>query len=382
MSIEAVNWARRVGALGVLRPAEILLLWQLADSANQRAWMCWPSQQTLARETNQSLRTISTQIRRLKSLGLIQVEDRRGAGGGRICLEYYLVESALDRLQQDLSTRDDDPADMQDSQGDDSSSDGPVDDLQANIASRTRERHANGAFESPKRKLASNPNANSGDFAQVPLKEHARINHHHQSSDAREPSRANHQMIDDDKNALNYLGVEVQKLFQEFPELGHYVDSRSVAGVIDTVLGRAITRVANPTAYVRRALETDFYGLVLPFQADFTPIQQPAPDIGQHFREESFEAKPAPETSSSKLPRREDLPADAHPCSNPDHWDSLTRRQFVNCPKCRIERRLGQESRHVSSLMDEDIKRLPSWQQNWANEALRESRIADHHDVS
>src|SRR5699024_791599 len=220
MSIEALNWARRVGAVGVLRPAEILLLWQLADSANQRDWACWPSQKTLARETNQSLRTVNSQINRLKGLGLIQVEDRRGKGGGRIGLMYYLIEDALDQLLEPGSPEAPGVATSQDADTEDISS---PEDLNANIASRMNLRHANSAFESenganerhakvafesenctntrhaniafgqPKRKLASNPNANSGHSEQVPLKDRARINHHHQSSDARDAT-----MDDDD----------------------------------------------------------------------------------------------------------------------------------------------------------------------------------------
>src|SRR5690625_5563470 len=46
-----------------------------------------------------------------------------------------------------------------------------------------------------------------------------------------------------------------------------------------TVLGRARTRVANPTAYVRRALETDFYGLALTQRDDpaFRPSRSTPP---------------------------------------------------------------------------------------------------------
>lgn len=393
MSIEALNWARRIGALGVLRPAEILLLWQLADSANQRDWMCWPSQKTLARETNQSLRTVSTQIGRLKSWGLIRVEDRRGSGGGRIGLAYYLVESALDRLQQELSTSEDHPARAQGT-GSDSSSDEPVDDLDANIACRTsaqhanlasrteNERHANSAsrttvrdantaFESPKRKMASNPNANSGDSYQVPLKDRARINHHHQSSDARVDVIPN----EDDNDDFRYMGVEVKEVFGYFPDLDQYLDARSVGEVIDTVLGRARNRVANPTAYVIRALEKDFYGLVLGYKPVPSEVARTPQFTGHDVMLEQLGTHPPSQGQSSGIPAWEALPVDAEPCVNPDHWDGLAPAQFANCPQCRIERRLGEQPRHVRSLSDEDIDRLPLSIQQWAIQA-RENTTA------
>src|SRR5699024_11186097 len=143
MSIEALNWARRVGAVGVLRPAEILLLWQLADSANQRDWACWPSQKTLARETNQSLRTVNSQINRLKNLGLVRVSDRRGKGGGRVGLIYYLIEDALDQLLEPGSPEEPGFERLQDREG---SSPSRV--LRAKIAPRRKTPDANASFES------------------------------------------------------------------------------------------------------------------------------------------------------------------------------------------------------------------------------------------
>src|SRR5699024_617826 len=268
MSIEALNWARRVGAVGVLRPAEILLLWQLADSANQRDWACWPSQKTLARETNQSLRTVNSQINRLKNLGLVRVSDRRGKGGGRVGLIYYLIEDALDQLLEPGSPEEPGFETLQDTE-DSSSSEV----LNANIASRMKTRHANSAFESdngdnerhanialgqPKRKLASNPNANSGHFQQVPLKDRARINHHHQSSDARDAT-----MDDDDDDQRFYHRVNLTRLLDEVPGLSGYADDMDVVcAAVDVVLSRVRGWIGNPTAYVRTAMSDDLYGVI------------------------------------------------------------------------------------------------------------------------
>src|SRR5699024_5700875 len=267
MSIEALNCARRVGAVGVLRPAEILLLWQLADSANQRDWACWPSQKTLARETNQSLRTVNSQINRLKNLGLVQVEERRGKGGGRVGLIYYLVEDALDQLLEAGRCEGPEVATSQEAVSEDISS---PELLHANITSRMNTRHANSAFGSenrenerhanfafgqPKRKLASNPNANSGHSEQVPLKDRARINHHHQSSDAREAPDAT---MDDDDDQRFYQRVNLSRLFDDVPGLSGYADDMNlVCAAVDIVLSRARGRIGNPTAYVRTAMSDD-----------------------------------------------------------------------------------------------------------------------------
>ncbi|MDN6148851.1 MAG: helix-turn-helix domain-containing protein [Yaniella sp.] len=364
MSFSATNWAMKVNRSGLLKSNEAFVLMVLANYADE-LWSCYPSQDRLATDTAQGRRTVVRQLKRLQELGLVISESLYGKGRGRIGNRYYLVEDALEQL---LENRE-----IERSAKLAPESQNRMNTRSAKLAHKSEnreiERSANLTPEGLKCHPGHDSSANYDISFLVPIKEHARINHHHQSSDAREPSKADDQMIDDDKNELNYLGVEIQKLFQEFPELGHYVDSRSVAGLVDTVLGRATVRVANPTAYVRRALENDFYGLVLPSQDDFAPAYKPSSDIAQHLREESFEAKPAPETSSSKLPRWENLSADAEPCTNPDHWDSLHFTQFSNCPQCRIERRLGEQPRHVNSLTDQDIQRLPKYLQQWAAEA-------------
>src|SRR5699024_8065114 len=161
-------------------------------------------------------------------------------------------------------------------------------DLNANIASRMNLRHANSAFESenganerhakvafepenctntrhaniafgqPKRKLASNPNANSGHSEQVPLKDRARINHHHQSSDARDAT-----MDDDDDDQKFYQRVNLTRLFDDVPGLSGYADDMGlVCAAVDIVLSRARGRIGNPTAYVRTAMSDDLYGVI------------------------------------------------------------------------------------------------------------------------
>src|SRR5699024_3308180 len=125
---------------------------------------------------------------------------------------------------------------------------------------RENERHANFAFGQPKRKLASNPNANSGHSEQVPLKDRARINHHHQSSDAREAPDAT---MDDDDDQRFYQRVNLSRLFDDVPGLSGYADDMNlVCAAVDIVLSRARGRIGNPTAYVRTAMSDDLYGVI------------------------------------------------------------------------------------------------------------------------
>ena len=406
MSIEALNWARRVGAAGVLRPAEILLLWQLADSADQRDWSCWPSQKTLARETNQSLRTVNEQIRRLKGLGLIQVEDRRGKGGGRIGLIYYLIEESLEHLVPPQDTKSEGPGSLKDDAG--SILDEVTDEISsteylnanpasrtnsrhANTASRTDSRHADSAFESenrenmrhantafgqPKRKLASNPNANSRKSEQVPLKDHARINHHHHPSDAREA------MTDDDDDQQLYRRVDLARLFQQVPGLSGYADEPDlVRETVDVVLNRASGRIANPTAYVRTALSQDLYGVIgsaLSTTKSSASSQTwpsgalggPVEVLGSSDIDDARQATPSLDDQGD-VPELSDLADDAVPCTNLEHLQSYepSARQLAHCNHCRLDPLdANEDNRHVLNITGDQIAALPNRLQRWVKQ--------------
>ena len=361
------------------------VLWVLADYANEN-WQCWPLHSTLARDLGGiSTRTIVRALKALESLLLISKVHYTTETGARAGSVFQLHVETLKRLEQEnlqmgitengqhfgrsrkpvnecsdnLSLR---RQRAIDTCGDNLSlgTQGPVDTCGDNLS------------------LGSNNGQNGPSLSdnydispQVLLKERARINHHHQSSDAREEGN----MIDDDDDDVRYLGVEVKKVFDAFPELDQYLDQHSVGGVIDTVLSRARTRVANPTAYVIRSLERNFYDLVLGYRSSPSVVvptsQWTEHDVGLQPFESELPTQPQP----AAIPNWDALPADAEPCINPDHWDSLAPKQFGNCPKCRIERRLGQHPRHVSSLSDDDIEKLPFPVQQWAKNA-RENTTA------
>jgi len=359
VSNAAINWALEVAETGLLKGGEAHLLLVLANYADNDDWSCYPDQETLAKVTAQGKRTVGRHLKSLSELGLVLSESRYGAGRGRIGNMYYLVQdvqfeqdqikkNSRDTVMTYRAPRRENPRSAK---------------LALESEDRTNTRDANVASKRLKCHFRHHSDANYDISSQVLLKDHARINHqiNHQSSDAYRDLKTEREVTHDDD--LKYLGVEVGTLFRSFPELEDFVDEISIQGLIDTVLGRARTRVANPTAYVRRALETDFYGLALQHRDD--PASRPSRSTPPApFDVESPQKKP-----SSQAPRWDNVPTNANPCVNPDHWESLSLEQFSDCPQCSVERRIGEQPRHVSDLSEEAFRRLPTWLQDWAEQA-------------
>ncbi|MEV0822566.1 helix-turn-helix domain-containing protein [Nonomuraea rubra] len=82
----APAWAaeQRVGDVGT--KATLLVLANYADEN----FSCYPGQDTIAFETEQSVSTVARQIKRLKALGLITTEHRYDERGKRTSDRYYL----------------------------------------------------------------------------------------------------------------------------------------------------------------------------------------------------------------------------------------------------------------------------------------------------
>src|SRR5699024_12069259 len=125
-----------------------------------------------------------------------------------------------------------------------------------------------------------------------------------------------------------YLVVEVGVLFRCFQELEDFVDEFSIQGLISTVLGRARARVANPIAYVRRALETVFYGLALQHQ------DVPASIPSLATPPEPFTVDSPQKLPSSQVPCWVNVHTNAKTCIITDHWDSLSSTQILYCSQC------------------------------------------------
>lgn len=85
-SWDALAWASRQTTGGPGPKAVLLSIAKRVDES----WSCYPGQDTLAEETEQSVRTVRDQLKRLEELGLIRRESRGKPGGGRTSDRYFL----------------------------------------------------------------------------------------------------------------------------------------------------------------------------------------------------------------------------------------------------------------------------------------------------
>ena len=86
MSWQATAWALQTQTGS---PSTKLTLLGLANYADENG-VCWPTQERLAKETEQSIDTVQRRIKKLVEIGLVRVErraNRRGQWSGKI---YYL----------------------------------------------------------------------------------------------------------------------------------------------------------------------------------------------------------------------------------------------------------------------------------------------------
>lgn len=82
MSWQATAWAERQSTGSAARKVLLLVLANYADEQG----ICWPSQETLAKGTEQSVDTVQRQLRKLAEMGLIEIVKRplgRGRWSGR-----------------------------------------------------------------------------------------------------------------------------------------------------------------------------------------------------------------------------------------------------------------------------------------------------------
>lgn len=78
MSIQAMTW---VWGLEGLDTSQTMVLLALADAANDDGFACWPSQETLARKSRMSVRSVKRHIAMLRDAGLIDVEMQSSTRG-------------------------------------------------------------------------------------------------------------------------------------------------------------------------------------------------------------------------------------------------------------------------------------------------------------
>jgi hypothetical protein len=77
---QAVSWARRQKLENASQAAALLVLAAYADEYGR----CWPSQETIALETSQSVKSVERALARLEGLGkVVRTKRSKGRGGGR-----------------------------------------------------------------------------------------------------------------------------------------------------------------------------------------------------------------------------------------------------------------------------------------------------------
>ena len=96
-------WARSVRTGSPGTKAVLMVLAEHADEANS----CWPSQQTIAESTEQSVRNVQRQLGALEAAGFIRRQHRYPAGGaGRTSDRYVLILSQPDNLSGNATLHD------------------------------------------------------------------------------------------------------------------------------------------------------------------------------------------------------------------------------------------------------------------------------------
>ncbi|NWN87270.1 MAG: helix-turn-helix domain-containing protein [Micrococcaceae bacterium] len=399
MSWQALTWASQINRMGVLNTGEGFVLTILANMADEQ-WSCFPSQERLAQETSQSTRSVQNHIRKLRDLGLVRMENMYGTGRGMIGKRYYLLEHAdLKSLSESAQRK---HGAGQSDQVENRESTRP-EEVSGDSQNRMFERPATSAGESQNR-MFERPEKVSGDsltgklrhdspenndiFPRVPLKERARINHHHQSSDARAAT-----MDDDDDDQKFYRRVDVQQLIDEVPGLSGYAhDGGLICAAVDVVLNRASGRIANPTAYVRKALSEDLYGVIGSAMSSMSPnsgssLMEPSPASvvafqATHEAGGSIDQSPSSEHQAD-VPDVDELDADAVPCTNIDHLHAYepSARQLAQCNHCRLDPvDAAEDVRHVTNATQEQIMVLPERLQRWIRQ-FQPSGTVDHQGI-
>src|SRR5699024_2135343 len=164
-----------------------------------------------------------------------------------------------------------------------------------------------------------------------------------------------------------YRRVNLQQLIDDVPGLSGYAGQLGlISGAVDVVLDRGSGRIANPTAYVRRALSDDLYGVIAsvpessmrmgtPMGATSRPVVPAMGSEPEVFaavppqrlpvmdRQQDYLGLLSNEVSGLdhdlSVPSLEDLSSDNVPCTNMDHllnYD-MTPTRLANCNHCRIE---------------------------------------------
>ena len=326
MTIDAMKWAWKAAETGHLNTGQAFVLLILGDHADE-AWSCYPSQETLARRSAQTVRSVERHIARLRDLGLVETESRYGDGRGRIGLRYYLREEALNDLVQDpktrMNTRPDNLAGKSETR-----MNTRTDNLAGKSETCMNTRPDNLAGDSTHPTISADSPDNR-DFADY--KDRARTNPQEPSSvrpsvrqsgavraeTTTDDGRRTDQAIDGGEGVgLVHRGVVLADLVQRVPAAADLGDGQ-LRSIVDVVLARASGPVRKPTAFVARSLASEFEELVA--------VTRPRP----------VAVAQAPAASGQVRELRT-----GEPCQDPDvHVSAYGQAVLADCPHCRLERR-------------------------------------------
>lgn len=104
MSWQATAWAARQQTGSPSAKLTLLALANYADAAG----MCWPTQETLAVDTEQSVDTVQRRLKQLATQGLIRIEKRKGSRGQWTRRIYFLNMSVAEITEPQFAARSDD----------------------------------------------------------------------------------------------------------------------------------------------------------------------------------------------------------------------------------------------------------------------------------
>lgn len=107
MSIKVITWVREHAPTE--NPAELCILYSLADRANDDGEGCWPSIATLAQEARCSQRTVQRHLRNLADRGLIRKGDQRMVEKYRADRRPVVWDLNLDARRSDTGCQSDMP---------------------------------------------------------------------------------------------------------------------------------------------------------------------------------------------------------------------------------------------------------------------------------
>ena len=337
MSIEALRWARKMGRVANLPTPQLLLLWILADHADEYTFEAWPHQRTLARDTGMSERSVRRHLNGLEEAGIITRQVRYGdvknyrtgekISNVRLSDLYTLQKGMLGVLAQARRASEDpdveaaeralesargvvvepleDYCEDEESLAEDLPANlsgrglTPVEKSPANLSGREKSRvnsepanlSGRGSTGQIVQTLPDNGGHGGPDSHSSPR---ARIKNPHQEPSSSSSDVGEYRSDDDDdkRPSMGFRGVDLGEVQQTVASLiQRRLTDLQARNLIDVILDRASQRVMNPPKFVAASLKRDPHALAEELDRLFGPMtrdQRVVPKlcpIPEHTRE-------------------------------------------------------------------------------------------------